>query len=167
MFATAGQRARRAREKFGLPATTPVVMTSPAGGFVNKHHNTQAAAELSIRERIMAHLDLDPQRMIVDGPCAVTFDVANVRFIPLNDQNTDFADPLYVDRATTILRWWDSGNRSNVTCRMWFTTADGRWALRDTARRVLFMRSKFAVGLEDHIVGLGGHHQDPAPDRGA
>ena len=168
MFATAGQRAERAREKFGLPATTPVVMTSPAGGFVKKHHNSEAAAELSIRDRIMAHLGLDERQMIIDGPCAVTFDASNVLFLALNDRNTDFADqPIAVDRRSTTLRWWDSGGRSNLYCRMWFTTGDGRWSLRDVPRRALFMRSKFAAGLDELITALGGHLLDPAPDLGA
>lgn len=164
MFVTAAQRVARARQLFGLSTQTPIVMTSPSGGFIQDQVRNAATGSTQVRSRIAAHLGLDMSDLIVSGPCAVAADSSRVLFIPLNGSNTDFADPVEIPRDDLWLRWWDAGGRSNSYCRMWFTAGDRRWALLDVPRRALFMRSKFAVGLDELIAAVPGEHMDPAPD---
>lgn len=156
------QRVERAREVLGLGPTAIVVMTSAVGTSTDTT-DTRAWSWDEGRRRFAEQHGLDPQRSLLAGAGAVVANGDEAMFLPLNPTNTDFAEPIRVPRGEVTLRWWDHGGRASSVCRLWFTLADGRWDVQDVPRKAMFMRSKFAVGLDELIAALGGQQVEPIP----
>lgn len=160
MAVTAAQRTARARQLLGLGPEVPVVMAAPLGGFAEATDPTPSAAPRG-RDRLMAALGLDPARLLLDGAMAMAAPPGHLTLLPLNATRTDFADPVHLPAEGFELRWWDDGGRATLTCRLWLTATDGRWLLLEVPRRSMFLRSRFADGLDELLAATGAQHIDP------